>query len=135
MPPCFLVSYIQEHIGEDIQGIYMCNHRHGCTTLCLEELVLPSSELDPQNEVAPETRFGVTSIKTLVGSGPLQSAPSIDTDEDIWQQISISEHYSSKETIMWNHLSNYVETGNLYISSIHDENGFVVGKVDLMGAA
>jgi len=66
--------------------------------LCLEELVLPSSEQIPQNEVAPVA--------------------------DIWQQLHISEHYANKETIMWNRLSNYVEQGNKYISSIHDNKWF-----------
>ena len=95
------LSSIQEHIGEDIQGIYKCNHSTS-TTLCLEELVLPSSEPIPPKEVAPV----------------------IDDDADIWQQLNISDHYSNKETIMWNHLSNYVEIGNEYISLIHDKKWF-----------
>ena len=102
--------------------------------MCLEELVLPSSESIPPKEVAPEIRFGVTSDKALVGPGPLQSTIAVEADADIWQQLNISDHYSNKETIMWNHLSNYVEIGNEYISSIHDKNGSEDGKADPTGA-
>ena len=69
------LSSIQEHIGADIKGIYTCNHRHSSTALCLEELVLPSSEQTPPKEVAPVA------------------------DADMWQQLNISEHYASKDTI------------------------------------
>ena len=93
------LSCIHEHIGEDIKGICSCNHNHNRTALCLEELVLPSSEPIPPKEVAPV----------------------LDADAVIWQQLNISDHYSNKETIMWNHLSNYVELGNEYINSVHDK--------------
>ena len=43
---------------------------------------------------------------------------------EIWQQLHVSDHYASKESIMWNRLSDYVEKGNEYISAIHDNEWF-----------
>ena len=95
-----MLRCIHEHSGEDIAGIYVSNSSTNGTVLCLEELVLPSSELIPHNEVAPVA------------------------DAEIWQQFDISDNYACKETIMWNRLSNYVEQGNVYISAIHDNKRF-----------
>ena len=59
------MSCIHEHSGEDIAGIYVSNCSANGIVLCLEELVLPSSELIPQNEVAPVA------------------------DAEIWQQLNL----------------------------------------------
>ena len=129
------LSCIYEHIGEDLNGIFTCNHNRNRIALCLEELVLPSSELIPPKEVAPEVDADADALSRhfLLKGGLVKS--DADADADILQQFTISEHHSSKGTIMWNHMSNYVEIGNEYINSIHDKNGSEAGQVDPMGAA
>ena len=67
-------SCIQEHEGEDIRRIFMYCSSSSQTELCLEELVLPSIEQVPQNEVG--------------------------SSSEIWQNLNVSDFYAEKGTIV-----------------------------------
>ena len=39
----------------------------------------------------------------------------------MWENLSVSEYYAEKETIMWDKMAKYVLRGNNLICSIHDK--------------
>ena len=92
---CGLES-ITEHREEDINGIYIQSSNSTIVALCLDELVLPVSSVDTN---------GVSK-------------------SDIWKNIEVAKHFADQETIMWDHMSKYVDKGNEYIKLINDKKWF-----------
>ena len=81
------LSCIHEYNYEDINGIYVSSSNTDGIVLCLDELVIPPSEVVPQNEATPEADVDIC-----------QHVP--ESSPDMWLKLEVSEYYAQKEAIM-----------------------------------
>ena len=95
------------HVCENTNGVYTLSIDSSCVALCLDELL----------------------VKPIIEQIPLSDEVS---SHEMWENLSVSEYYAEKETIMWDKMSAYVLRGNDLISSIHDNKCSMDGKVPQM---